>query len=130
MQNMSGGKSALGMDGNVTALIGYLVGIVALILVFIEKDNKFVRFHAIQALLWGVFCGVGIIAVAIVGGILSLVISQVSGGLGAIVGLLVVLLYVGLIFGLIGGLIFGAIKAYGGAMFKLPIVGNLAEKWA
>ena len=34
MQNQ---KSALGLDGNITALIGYPVGIVALILVFIEK---------------------------------------------------------------------------------------------
>jgi uncharacterized membrane protein len=42
MQNQ---KSALGLDGNVTALIGYIIGILALVLIFIEKDNKFVRFR-------------------------------------------------------------------------------------
>ncbi len=130
MQNMSGGKSALGLDGNVTALIGYIIGIVALVLIFIQKDNKFVRFHAIQSVLWSVFCTVGIIVIAIVGFIISLILSQVSAGLATIVGLLVFLLYLGLILGFIGGLIFGAIKSYGGSMFKLPIVGSFAEKWA
>lgn len=130
MQNMSGGKSALGLDANVTALIGYLLGIVALILIFIEKDNKFVRFHAIQSVLWSAFCVVGIIAVAIVGAIIGLVLGQVSAGLGAIVGILVILIYLGLLFGMLGGLIFGAIKAYGGAFFKLPVVGSFAEKWS
>ena len=126
MQNQ---KSALGLDGNVTALIGYLIGIVALVLIFIEKDNKFVRFHALQSVLWSVGMCVGIFVVAIVGFILAMILGQVSGALGSIVGLLVMLLYLVMILGLLGGLIFGAIKAYGGAMFKLPIVGNLAEKW-
>jgi uncharacterized membrane protein len=31
---------------------------------------------------------------------------------------------------LLGGVIYAAYKAYGGEMAKLPIVGNLAEKWA
>ncbi|MGH9820848.1 MAG: DUF4870 domain-containing protein [Pyrinomonadaceae bacterium] len=126
MQNQ---KSALGLDGNVTALIGYLVGIVALVLIFIEKDNKFVRFHALQSVLWSVGMCVTIFVVAIVGFILAMILGYVSGALGSIVGLLMFLVYLLLFFALIGGLIFGAIKAYGGAMFKLPVVGNLAEKW-
>lgn len=127
MQNQ---KSALGLDGNITALLGYIIGLVALILVFIEKDNKFVRFHAIQSLLWVVAYIVTIIAVMIVGLILGAVLSQVSSGLGAIVGILFMLIYFGAILGFIGGLIFAAIKAYGGNQYKLPIVGNFAEKWA
>ena len=126
MQNQ---KSALGMDGNITALIGYIIGIVALVLIFIEKDNKFVRFHALQSVLWSALCVVGIIAVGIVGTILALVLGQVASGLGAIVGILAMLLYFGLILAMLGGLIFAAIKAYGGSEFKLPIVGNMAEKW-
>jgi uncharacterized membrane protein len=126
MQNQ---KSAIGLDGNITALIGYPIGIVALILIFIEKDNKFVRFHALQSVLWSVGVTVVIIAVAIIGTILTLVLSSVSGTLGGIVGLLTTLIYLALFLGMFGGLIFGAIKAYGGQTFKLPIVGNLAEKW-
>ena len=127
MQNQ---KSALGLDANVTAVIGYLVGIVALILIFIEKDNRFVRFHSVQSVLWSAVCTIGLFVVGIGGAIISLIISQISGTLGGIVGGLVFLLYMGLILGLIGGLVYAAIKSYGGDMFKLPIVGNLAEKWS
>jgi uncharacterized membrane protein len=127
MQNQ---KSALGMDGNVTALIGYLVGIVALVLIFIEKENKFVRFHAFQSVLWVAGVVVAGIAVLIVGSILGWVAGQAMGMLGVAVWGITMLLYVGLFLVMFGGLIFGAIKAYGGAMTKLPFVGNMAEKWA
>ncbi|MEZ5345738.1 MAG: DUF4870 domain-containing protein [Pyrinomonadaceae bacterium] len=126
---MENEKSAIGLDGNVTALIGYLIGIVALVLIFIEKDNKFVRFHALQSVLWSVLVTVGIFAVAIIGSILTVILAQVSSTLGSIVGLILVLVYLGLFLALVGGLIFGAIKAFGGAEFKLPVVGNMAEKW-
>lgn len=117
------------MDGNVTALIGYLIGIVGLVLVFIEKDNKFVRFHALQSVLWSLAITIGFIAVLIVGVILGFVVSMVSSTLGGIVWMITGLLYLGLFLALFGGLIFGAIKSYGGDMAKLPFVGNLAEKW-
>lgn len=126
MQNQ---KSALGLDGNITALIGYLFGIVALILIFIEKDNKFVRFHALQSVLWSAVCIVGIIAVMIIGMILAFALSAVNGTLGGIVGFLTILIYLGLLLAMLGGLIFGAIKAYGGTEYKLPVAGNLAQKW-
>ncbi|MEP6848314.1 MAG: hypothetical protein ABI999_05610, partial [Acidobacteriota bacterium] len=64
MQNQ---KSALGLDGNITALLGYIVSIVALVLIFIEKDNKFVRFHALQSVIWWVGCWVGFIVLWVVG---------------------------------------------------------------
>lgn len=126
MQNQ---KSAIGMDGNITALIGYIVGIVALVLIFIEKDNKFVRFHALQSVLWSVGIGVGFFVVVIIGMILGIVVSMVSSTLGSIVWGITALLYLGLFLALFGGLVYGAIKSYGGEMVKLPFVGNLAEKW-
>lgn len=126
---MENEKSALGLDGNITALLGYIVGIVALILIFIEKDNKFVRFHALQSILWFVVFIVAMFAIVIVGMILGVVVGMVSEGLAMVVGLLVMLVYLGAFLGFFGGLIFAAIKAYGGAEFKLPIVGNMAEKW-
>ena len=127
---MENQKSAIGLDGNIAALIGYPIGIVALVLIFIEKDNKFVRFHAIQSVLWAVFCTVGIIVVAIVGVVLGLIVTQGSETLGYIVFAITGLLYA--IFGLgwFAGLIMGAVKAYGGVTYKLPIVGNFAEKWS
>ena len=127
MQNQ---KSAIGLDANIAALIGYPIGIVALILIFIEKENKFVRFHALQSVLWWVGMWVAIIVVAIVGTILSVALAMVSSSLGSIVGLLVMLLYLVLFLGLLGGVAFAAFKAYSGEQFKLPVVGGFAEKWA
>lgn len=127
--NGANSKSALGMDGNVTALIGYLVGIVALVMIFIEKDNKFARFHALQSVLWAVAVTVGAIAVAIVGSIVTLILGQASSTLAFVSGSIFVLLYLGLFLALLGGLIYAAIKSFGGNMVKLPFVGGLAEKW-
>ncbi len=126
---MSGGKSALGLDANVTALIGYLIGIVALVLIFIEKDNRFVRFHAIQSVVFHVGAFILIFAVWIVGGVIAAVLGQISSIFG-IIGILIYLLGMLLWFGWLGGMIYGAIKSFQGQMFKYPIFGNLAEKWA
>jgi uncharacterized membrane protein len=127
MQNQ---KSALGLDGNVTALIGYIVGILALVLIFIEKDNKFVRFHALQSLLWWigywVILFVVCIALAIVGTVLSMISSSLGGLVWGLIGLLAMVAWLPLL----GGVIYAAYKAYSGEMTKLPVVGNLAEKWA
>lgn len=127
MQNQ---KSALGLDGNVTALIGYIVSIIALVLIFIEKDNKFVRFHAIQAVLFHVLIWISFFVLWIVGGILVFAIAAASPSLGWILGMLLTLILVVLFFGGIGGIIYAAIKSYQGNMVKLPIVGGMAEKWA
>lgn len=126
MQNQ---KSAIGLDANVTALIGYPVGILALVLIFIEKDNRFVRFHALQSVLWSVGLTIGFIVVAIIGTILTLVLSAVSGTIATLVGFLTMLVYLVLFLALFGGMIFAAYKAYTGEMFKLPLVGGMAEKW-
>jgi uncharacterized membrane protein len=127
---MENQKSALGLDGNITVLIGYLIPLISLILIFIEKDNKFVRFHAFQAVFWVVLCLVGIFAIAIVGFILGFVLSMVSSTLGTLVGLLFFLLYFALLIAYIGGLIYGAVKGFGGNTFKLPLVGSMAEKYS
>ena len=126
MQNQ---KSALGLDGNITALLGYIVGIIALVLIFIEKDNKFVRFHAFQSVLWAAVYIVVIIALSIVGVIVA-ILAQASGTLGTILGLLLTLVWLACVFGFLGGLIYAAIKAFGGNQAKLPFVGGMAEKWA
>jgi uncharacterized membrane protein len=124
MQNQ---KSAIGLDGNVTALIGYIIGIIALVEIFIEKDNRFVRFHAIQSVIFHVAMWVVFIVVWIVVVVLGIILAFVH--LGAIVSILAVLIFLGWFLIYFGGIIMGAIKSFQGAMFKLPIIGNMAEKW-
>ncbi len=127
---MSSGKSALGLDGNVTAVIGYLIGLVALVMIFIEKDNKFVRYHAIQSVLYQVGLGVILTILIIAITIIGLVAGMASSGLATIVGILSILIFS--VFGLVWfiGMIYGAYKSYQGSEFKFPVIGNFAEKYS
>jgi uncharacterized membrane protein len=131
---MDTGKSALGLDGNVAAALGYPIGIIAIISLIMEKENRFVRFHALQSILLHVGFFVVAIAVWIIGIILAIAgmaaaAATDSGALGGIVGILFGLVWLVLIFGYVGGLIYAAVKSYGGSEFKLPVIGNMAEKW-
>jgi len=127
MQNQ---KSAIGLDGNVTALIGYIVGIIALVEIFIEKQNKFAKFHAVQAVLFHVAMWVVFVFVWIGVIILGVIFSMISSTLGSIIWILSTLIFLVWFVALIGGIILGALKSYQGNMFKFPIIGNLAEKWS
>jgi uncharacterized membrane protein len=132
---MDTGKSALGgIDGNIAAALGYPIGIVAIICLIIEKENRFVKFHALQSILLHVAMIVLMIALWIIGVILAIAgmaaaAATDSGALGGIVGMLFGLLWLVFIVLYLLGLIMSAVKAYQGSMFKLPIIGNLADKW-
>ena len=134
---MDTGKSALGLDGNVAAALGYPVGIIAIICLIMEKENRFVKFHALQSILLhvaimvvGIALGIIFMIIGIILGVASAAAnSSAGGGLAAIFGLLSFLIWIIILVAYIGGLIMAAVKAYNGVMFKLPILGNLAEKW-
>jgi len=128
MQNMNG-KTALGLDSNVGAMLCYLplcgVSLIYSIIVLVtDKTNKTVRFHAFQSLLLTAAYIVGIIAVMIVGG--TMVAVTGSGILGSLVGLI----YTGLILGFIILMVLGCIKAYQNSTFRLPVIGDMADKWS
>lgn len=123
-----------GLDPKVAAALSY-IWIVGLIFFFIEKENRFVRFHAMQSIIFGIANSVIMIALAILASILTVVFgvggAMVGGGGGAIMSLLVSLIW--LLFSVAGlllflGLVFSAYKAYQGEKFKLPVIGNMAEK--
>ena len=104
-------KSSTGMEENVAALLSYVAGwITGLIFFLIEKDSKFVKFHAMQSII--TFGALHIIII-----ILSWIpfVNILAGiiGLGSLV-LWIILM----------------VKAYQGEKFKLPITGDLAEKWS
>ena len=131
---MDTGKSALGLDGNVAAALGYPIGIIAIICLIMEKENKFVKFHALQSILLHVAMIVVMIAVWIIGVIIAIAgvaaaAATNSGALGGLAGMLFGLIWLVMIVAYLGGLILAAVKSYGGDMFKLPIIGNMAEKW-
>ncbi len=119
MQNQ---KSALGLDENITALIGYIVGIVALVLIFIEKDNKFIRFHAFQAVIFWI----AVVVIYFVLIFMMAFLAFFSSGLATVLSILIFL------FGLAsaGCVIFLAVKSFQGQMIKLPVIGEMAENWS
>ncbi|MDX6446421.1 MAG: hypothetical protein QOH71_3495 [Blastocatellia bacterium] len=132
---MDTGKSALGLDGNLAAALGYPIGIIAIISLIMEKENRFVKFHALQSLLLHVAFIVVAIAVWIIGIVLLIAgmaasAATNSGAAGGLVGMLFGLIWLVVIVAYIGGLILAAVKAYGGNYFKLPVIGNMAEKFA
>jgi uncharacterized membrane protein len=134
MQNMSGGKTALGLDSNVGALICYLGNVIcalgliySIIVIVSDKSNRLPRFHAFQS----VFLTVAMIAIMIPLYIVMFVGVFIDAGIGfpIISGLMSLLM---MIIG-IGSLVFvilAAVKAYNGEFYKIPLIGNLAEKYA
>lgn len=102
--------TALGIDENVEAVLCYIgAWITGIIFLILEKENKFVRFHAMQSLVFfiGLFIlGMVVRIIPILGPIISFLITPI----GIIVWLL--LMY----------------KAYQGEKYKLPYVGNFAEE--
>lgn len=129
MQNFNNpnGKTALGLDANVGAMLCYLpvcgVNLIYSIIVLVtDKTNRMVRFHAVQSLLLTAAYIVAIFAVSIVGGI----ISQVSGILGGLISLLSVVVFIAFVI----LMILGCVKAYQGKDFRLPTIGEMADKWS
>jgi len=44
-------KTALGIDENIEGLLCYVLGfITGILFLVLEKDNKFIRFHAMQSI--------------------------------------------------------------------------------
>ena len=129
-----GGKTSfMNLDSNLGAMLCYILNFVcclglvlSIVFVITEKENRFVKFHAVQSL----FLAALQIAVGLVIGILGLILSL---GLNAfdmawlawilILGLRFILLLIFLALWIMGG-----IKAYGGQWYKLPIIGEFAWK--
>ena len=103
-------KTSTGLDENVAGLLCYVVGwITGLVFILIEKENKFVRFHAVQSIIvFGIFTLASIVIrwIPIIGWVI-----------GWLIGVLAVVLWIVLM-----------VKAYQGEKYKLPWAGDLAEK--
>ena len=118
------GPTSMGMQANVAAGLSYVLGwITGLIFFFGEKQNRFVRFNAMQSILLYVALTVIYIILYVLAAALAF---SYLGFLIILVGLLIWL--VGL-----GALILWIllmINAFQGKYFKLPIIGDYAERYA
>src|SRR5208283_2042248 len=105
------------MAENIAGMLAYFTIIPAIIFLLVEpyNRNRFVRFHAFQCL----FTAAALIVLHIVLSIFGYIVPVLMFGLWGLVGLAELALWILLI-----------VKAYQHEMFKLPIVGDLAEKQA
>lgn len=112
-------SGAGGLADNVAGMLAYVTIVPAIIFLVIEpyNRNRFIRFHAFQSIFFYVAWTVLWVALTFVGAIPFLGWATLL--LWPLLGL--------------GGLILWilmAMKAYGGQMWKLPVVGDIAEKQA
>lgn len=112
-------------DENILGVICYLLGVLALILYYVMKESKFIRFHAMQsALLSVVWFAVFIVLIGI--SFMLTIVTLPLGGIGGMVYLCV--LPIGLV--AIVTVVFGAWKAFEGEMYKMPVIGEYADRYS
>jgi uncharacterized membrane protein len=98
-------------DSNIMAAIAYLLGIITGIVIYlVEKENKYVRFHAVQSMF---LC-------------IAMILIYMALGI-TIVG---VILYPLLFLASLVLWLFMMYKAYSREKYKLPYIGDLAERYA
>jgi uncharacterized membrane protein len=110
------GKTASGLQENIAGPLCYVLGWVSgLVFYLIETENKFVRFHAMQSII--VFGTINIIWIVI--GVPFNFAYYLHYFINSILGIATFVLWIILV-----------VKAYQGVMYKLPIAGDLAERWS
>jgi uncharacterized membrane protein len=112
MSQTNKSATSTGLEPNVAGLLCYLLGwITGIIFLVIEKNNRDIRFHAIQSIL--VFGAITIVDIVI--GWIPILGWIVLSVLGVVAFILwIVLMY----------------KAYKGEKWLVPIAGKIAEKYA
>lgn len=114
MDGMEENSSKPQLEPNILAAIAYMIPLVmGMVIILTEKENKFVRFHAFQSIIFGlVWCGAAAIAVS-----LQLIL------IGYLLSPLITVIGVALWFFLMW-------KAYNHEEYQLPIIGKIAHDQA
>lgn len=118
-----GGSGGSGLSPNIASFLCYFCPpITSLLFLFLERDNKDVRFHAWQ----GTLFGGGWMALVIVLEILSHLLGMLVGFLGTLIVLLVPLIWLAsLVIWLMA-----LVKAFRGEQWRIPYLGDIAAKKA
>lgn len=114
-------RTSTGLEQNTAALLSYIfTWLTGLIFYLLERDNKYVRFHALQSILFGVSW--------IVLSVIMVVVVRVLGYIPLLGGFLSIILWLVFIGAYVIILIMLMVKAYQGERYKLPVIGDIAER--
>jgi uncharacterized membrane protein len=122
MSSEPNASATSGLDANLAGLLCYLFGWVSGLIFLLIDKRPFVRFHAAQSI--GISVAVFVVMIAF--WIVTFILAIITGGLGGFLVLLTPLI----ILGVLALVVICMIKAYKGEKFKLPVIGNIAEKMA
>jgi uncharacterized membrane protein len=115
-----------GMAPNVAGALSYIFGVLSGVIFLVIERDRFVRFHAFQSILFSA-AWVGLwIALTIVSTVLSVLPLA-----GYLIGLLIsVLVWAGLALGGLALWLVLIVMAAQGRRWKLPVIGDMAERMA
>ena len=105
-------KSSTGLDENIAGLLCYVLGWVSgIVFLLLEREGKFVKFHAVQSIIvFGVLSVVNSVLDWIP--VLGLIVGIISGILAFVLWILLM------------------VKASQGERYKVKWAGGYAERWA
>ena len=135
MQNLQNDKTVFGLDQNVAAGLAYIPVCLCHLIVSIgilatDKTNKLPRFHAVQSLLLSAAIVVGYIVTIVLVMIFVMVGAVAEIPAIAVLGFLIYFVFLAYALACVVGLIISCINAFQGKIFKLPLIGNMADKWS
>ncbi|HNP89015.1 MAG: Chloroplast import component protein (Tic20) [Microgenomates group bacterium ADurb.Bin219] len=111
---MAEDKTSLGLPKNTTAALAYSLGwVTGLVVYFVEKNDKSLRFHALQSII--LFGAIHLLSYV------TAPVFYFSFGLFSVVYRIISLAVVAL-------WVFLLVKTYRGEKIKLPVIGNFVEK--
>jgi len=100
-------KTGTGLPVNTAAALSYVFGWLSGIIIFLIEKDSYVRFHAMQSIIT-----FGILSIAMMVPIIGLMLSPLLMILAFVLWIILI------------------IKAYQGEKYKLPVVGDFAQKQA
>jgi uncharacterized membrane protein len=117
-------RSSTGLEGNVAGALCYFLGLLSGLIFWVaETQSRFVRFHAMQAMLLSVVWIAILIAYMAIWNLLyALPIVGVIAGVFGTIG------YAAIVLAWVAAWLYCMFKAFQGERFKLPYLGEFAEK--
>ncbi len=108
------------------SLLAYVFSLIGFVFYFVaDKNDRFTRFHSLQATAFGwgtIIVDIGLWIITLILGF----IPAVGGALALIMGLISLLYFLGVFV----YWLFLLYKVYKGEMYKIPFIGNFVEQWA